>query len=553
MTPQIISAPAATKQPPALTFGGLLRANAARVGDRPAIVFEGATQSWNELDAVVDRYARALLAYDVCRGSMIAVHSANRPEWLFLAMGCARIGATLAPLNTFHRDAEIGQQMAHSEPELLFVVDGVRRNEYTSMWLRLLPELAGGAAQRFARFPSLRGVIQLRGEALAGVPTLDAWLQGGDSITAADFALAQAAVQPTDDLYILYTSGSTGLPKGVRMAQGDCIANDFNLGERQGLTEFDSTWIATPMFYGLATINAIPAIWSHGGGIVLEEIFEAGESLKTIERDRPTTYVSLANMTRALYQHPDRPRRDISSLKKGIAGFSTDDLRMAIEGLGITHCCAMYGLTETYGNCFITDWRDSLEVRTTSQGKLLEDWSYRIVDDEGRPTAAGELGLLEVKGHVTPGYLRNEEANAQAFTADGFFITGDLVSVNEEGRLRFHSRMKEILKVGGVNVSPAEVEYVIDLHPDVVECHVVGLPDATKGEVVAAFVDPGGSALTEEAVKSFVSANAARFKVPYHVFLRRSDELPRVASGKVPKYQLREYALKILAEQGAQR
>ena len=553
MTPQIISAPPATKRPSALTFGGLLRANAARVGDRPAIVFEGATQSWNEFDAAVDRYARALLASGARRGSMIAVHSANRPEWLFLAMGCARIGATLAPLNTFHRDAEIGQQMAHSEPELLFVVDSVRRNEYTSMWLRLLPELAGGATERFARFPSLRGVIQLRGEALAGVPTLDAWLQRGESVTAADFAATQAAVQPTDDLYILYTSGSTGLPKGVRMAQGDCIANDFNLGERQGLTEFDSTWIATPMFYGLATINAIPAIWSHGGGIVLEEIFEAGESLKTIERDRPTTYVSLANMTRALYPHPDRPRRDISSLKKGIAGFSTDDLKMAIEGLGITHCCAMYGLTETYGNCFITDWRDSLEVRTTTQGKLLEDWSYRIVDDEGRPTAAGELGLLEVKGHVTPGYLRNEEASAQAFTADGFFSTGDLVRVDEAGRLRFHSRKKEILKVGGVNVSPAEVEYVIDMHPDVVECHVVGLPDATMGEVIAAFVDPGGSALTEEAVKAFVLANAARFKVPYHVFLRRSDELPRVASGKVPKYQLREYALKILAEQGVQR
>jgi fatty-acyl-CoA synthase len=258
-------------------------------------------------------------------------------------------------------------------------------------------------------------------------------------------------------------------------------------------------------------------------------------------------------MTRALHQHPDRPKRDISSLKKGIAGFSTDDLKLAIEGLGITHCCAMYGLTETYGNCFITDWRDSVEVRTTTQGKLLEDWSYRIVDDDGQPVAAGEHGLLEVQGHVTPGYLRNDEANAQAFTADGFFRTGDLVRVGEDGRLRFHSRKKEILKVGGVNVSPAEVEYVIDLHPDVVECHVVGLPDATKGEVIAAFVDPGGSGLTEEAVKTFVSANAARFKVPYYVFLRRSDELPRVASGKVPKYQLREFALKILAEQGAQR
>lgn len=540
-----------TKRPPAYTYGGLLRANAARVGGRAALTFEDQTTTWCELDATTDRYARALLAAGVKRGDMVAIHCANRPEWLYVAMGCARIGARLGPLNTFHRDAEITQQMQHSSPVLLLLVDRIKRNDYRPMWERLLPELAAGGApqaRRFGLFPSLRQVVQLRGELVPGARALSDWLCAGDGVDAAALVGAEAAVQPTDDLFVMYTSGSTGVPKGVRMIHRDIMGNDFNIGERQGLTEEDVTWIATPMFYGLSTINAIPAIWTHGGGILLQETFDAGEALALIEKHRPTTYVGLANMTRALYFHPDRPHRDISSLKKGIAGFSTEDLKLAIEGLGITHCCSMYGLTETYGNCFITEATDSVEVRTTTQGKVLDGWEFRIVDDAGRPTPQGELGLLEVRGAATPGYLDNDEANREAFTEDGFFRTGDIVRQGHDERLRFSARKKEILKIGGVNIAPIEVENIIGLHPHVEECHVVGVPDPDKGELMAAFVDVGTTSTSEVDIKEFVAQNAARFKVPHHVFLRRAAELPRVASGKVPKFMLRDEAIRILRE-----
>lgn len=538
----------ATRMPPALTFGGLLRANARDHGARPAILFEGETITWAQLDAAADRYARALLAAGVGHGDMVSIHAANRPEWLYIAMGCARIGAILSPLNTFHLDDEIAQQLGHSEAKLLFVVERIRRKTYGEMWQRLLPELGGTGASSFARFPYLSQVVQLMGQGQPGATGMVEWLAAGQSVSDAALAAAEARVAPGDVLYIMYTSGSTGIPKGVQLCHGDALVNDFLIGERQGLTEQDCTWIATPMFYGLATINAIPAIWTHGGSILLQEIFEPGEALEAIEKYRPTTYVSLANMTRALYQHPDLAKRDISSLKKGIAGFSTEDLRIVIEGLGVTHCCAMYGLTETYGNCFITHWQDSFEVRTTSSGHLLEGWEYRVVDEEDNPVQPGELGLMEVRGRATPGYLRNPQANAEAFCADGFFRTGDLVKIDADGRLHFHGRKKEILKVAGVNVSPAEVEKVLEAHPAVAECHVIGIPDDVKGELIAAFVDPGSAPLTEEEVREFVAARAARFKVPAYVFFMAKEDLPRLASGKVPKYQLREVAKRLLAE-----
>ncbi len=532
---------------PASTYGALLAENARRFPGRPAILFEDRTYTWKSLDEICSRWARALIAGGIGRGDIVAVHAANRPEWLILAMACGRIGAVLAPLNTFHRDDEIAYQLAHSQASLLFVVERIRRNSYDQMWQRLLPEMNDGAVHS-SRFPHLKTVVQLHGTARPGVLPLKDWLAGAAAVSDSQLADAAAQVTPKDDIYMLYTSGSTALPKGVRLRHGHSIANTFNIGERQGLNETDVTWIATPLFYGLSTINAIPAVWSHGGSILLQETFNAGESLELIERARPTTFVGLGNMIRGLYHHPDRPHRDISSLRKGIAGFSPEDLRIAIHGLGIERCCAIYGLTESYGNCFVTEWTDPVEIRTTTQGLPLPGWEYRIVsiDDEDVEVEPGELGTIHIRGYVTPGYFRNDDANADAFTDDGFFRTGDLGRVGSDGRFRFHSRIKEMMKIGGVNVSPLEVEKLIEIHPDVAECHVVGISDEAKGEVIAAVVVPTTSALEASHIQEFVAERAARFKVPAHVLITSSDQLPRVASGKVPKYRLRREVLRML-------
>ena len=510
-------------QPPeARTWGGLVRELAARTPDAAAIAFEGRRISFRELDIETDRYASGLLAHGVRKGDVVSVLAGNRPEWLYAFLGTVRIGAVLAPLNTWYKDEELAYGLRHPGVKLLFAVDRFVKQDYTAMLGRIRN----------------------------GVPTLETVLPlDGELPSAPESALAEveAQVGPDDLCLLLYTSGSTASPKGVRLHHGAVIENCFNIGERMQLTADDRYWFGSPLFYGMSTTNALPACWTHGACVAFQEVFDAGVALEVIERERITAFCGVGNMTRAMLEHPDFSLRDLSSLEKGITGFSPEDKRLAIEGLGVRRCCSIYGLTETYGNCAVTDADDPLEVRLESQGFALPGWELKVVDrDTEEELPWGDVGHLLVRGFTTTGYFGDPEATAAAFTDDGFFRTGDLCVIRTDGRMRWVARLKEMIKTGGINVSPREVEDLIDRHPDVRQVHVVGVPDPVKGEIVVAFVEPGLEGLDADAVRGFVAEHAASFKVPAHVLFRRDEELPRVASGKVPKYLLREEAIREL-------
>jgi len=512
------------RPPDARTWGGLVRELASRVPDAPAIAFEGRRISFRELDAEGDRYARALLAFGVGKDHTVSVLGGNRPEWLFAFIGTARIGAVLAPLNTWFRDEELEYGLRHSDVKALFTVERFLKHDYEAMLRRVRPGL-----------PSLEVVMPLDGDFPLAAET--------------ELAAAERAVGAGDMCLLLYTSGSTARPKGVRLHHGAMLENCFNIGERMRLTPSDRYWVGSPLFYGMATTNALPACWTHGACIVIQESFDAGVALELIEQERATAFCGLGNMTRALLEHPDFGRRDLSSLDKGITGFSPEDKRLAVVELGVRRCCSVYGLTETYGNCALTDADDPIEIRLSTQGLPLPGWELKVVDavtEEQLP--AGEVGHLLVRGYTTSGYFRDDDATAEAFDPDGFFRTGDLASVDVEGRMTWVARLKEVIKTGGINVSPREVEDLIDRHPGVRQVHVVGVPDAVRGEVVVAFVEPGSDGLDEDTLRRFVASQAAAFKVPTRVLFRRDDELPRLASGKVPKYRLREEAIRELGD-----
>ncbi len=235
------------------------------------------------------------------------------------------------------------------------------------------------------------------------------------------------------------------------------------------------------LFWSFGCANALLAVMTHGGTIVLQDALEPGAALALIERERCTVYYGTPNIALALAEHPDRARRDLSSLRTGAAIGPPPAMQMVMD-LGVREICNVYGLTETYGNCSVTDAHDPADIRRTTVGRPLPGMEIRIVDRETRrPLPTGEVGEILVRGYVTPGYYKDPEKNAAAFDTDGFLVTGDLGALGDDGRLRFRGRIKEMVKTGGINVAPLEVEEVLLGHPAVEQAYVVGLPDRAQG------------------------------------------------------------------------
>ena len=531
-------------RPKSRTLGDLLDEMAAVRPHAQALAFRHEQVSYAALQARVDEFARALLAVGVTRGDRVAILLPNRPEWVVAALAIAKIGGIVAAISTFSTARELGWTLEHSEAVALITVSAFRRRAYLDALHDLCPELAGSApgALRSERLPRLRTVVSMDGRRVDGAFQPEDFLALGTGVGTAALRESQRSVNPDDVCYILYTSGSTAMPKGVTLAHGGVIENGFNIGERQHLTPADRLWLAVPLFWSFGSANALPAILTHGGCAVLQQSFEPGEALELLERERCSVYYGMANMARAMLEHPDRSRRRLDSMRTGLTIGLAEDIEMTMEAVGARELCNVYGSTETYGNCAVTDAHDPLAWRLHTQGLPLPGMDIRVADPETRrPLPAGEIGELCVAGHVTPGYFRAPELDAAAFDGEGYFHTGDLGLVGDDGRVRFRGRLKEMIKTGGINVAPLEVEGVLLQHPDVKQAYVIGVPDRDKDEVVAAVLELREAATSDAgAIIAFCRERLASYKVPTRLVFRKAEEFPRTPTGKIHKPGLRE-------------
>ena len=520
------------------TAPALLEELAERHPETEFVVGGGRRLTYPGFRAEARRFARGLHALGVGRGDRVAILMGNRPEWLVANFAIYSLGAVMVSLNTWATGRELAWMLDHSETSVLVTVDRFLGQDYTG---------ALRAAAAAGGLPTLRHVVRIApdGRELPGGVSWGEVLGAGATVPESVVDASEAAVEPADVACILYTSGSTSTPKGVQLQHYALIENMWGIGERQHLRAGDRLWLAVSLFWGLGCENALFALMTHAGTIILQERFEAGEAIDLIEREGCTVVYATANMVRAIAEHPDcRPAR-LATLRTGVTIGTPEQVRLLAD-LGAREVCNVYGLTETYANCTVTDAHDPIEVRAASVGRPLPGFELAIEDPETRrPLPAGEIGEIKVRGYVTCGYYRAEDRNREAFDDEGWFLTGDLGYLDESGRLhsgRLRGRLKEMIKTGGINVAPVEVEEVLMSHPAVEQAYVVGVPDAERDEIVVAVVVPRGGpgAVDEAALRAHCGAALAAYKRPRHYRLVAAGDLPLTTTGKVKKLGMKD-------------
>ena len=526
--------------PNSRTLGEFLLEQAARYTDAPAVFCGDRIASYTALANRAARIAAALAARGIQRGDRVGLLLNNRLEWVETFFGAAMLGAEIVAFSTWSTRDELDYLIGDSGIAALVTLDSFSGQDFFFVLRALVPEADTPGTWQSARFPKLRHIVLLGENGGAG------WESYSDLLGHAPLAALPApgdGASAADDAIIIYTSGSSARPKSVPLPHYGIIENGFNIGERQGYTPADRVLLAPPLFWSYGSANAMSATLTHGAALVLQSKFEPGEALDLIERHRCTALYTLPAMTSAMTSHPKFHRDRTRSLRTGLTIGAPQDVIAAAEALGAAEICNVYGQTESHGNCCVTWHHWKLERRARCQGPPLPGVSIRIVDPEtGAIQPPDGAGLIEVRGYIMRGYIgASADQTADAITADGYFRTGDMGLMTADGDMQFIGRTTEMIKKGGINISPAEVEDVLMRHPDVAQAGVVGVPDALQGELLAAYVlaKPGATP-TRDKLIAHCRAQASRYKVPD--FIEFPESLPVTVTGKLLRRELKKIA-----------
>ena len=539
---------------PRLTWGHFLTDVAQRHGGRPAILSEGETTSYRELEARARRLARALVGAGVVKGARVAVHMANRTEWAEAAFAVGLIGGVLVPVNTFASRDEFDFILRHSDASLLLMQPDLRKHRFLDDLLADHPEVEAGEFGRLAclELPQLRGIACLGlDESRGAVLGWDALVARADAVDDALVDALCAQVEPSDDALIVYTSGTTSRPKGVVHLQRAGILQGRRFAELMRLDASDVVFTTYPFFWtaGIA-MSLIPTLAS-GARLVLQQVFEPGAALDLIEAERATAVHAWPHQQKALGEHPTAAQRDVASVRK--VDFSAPIAKLAGIAEDVYGAGASYGASETFTISSMIPCDAPIEQRNHTNGRPLPGMQLRIVDPEsGARLPAGTEGEIAVKG-VT--FMRGYQKVLPELylDADGFFRTQDGGSLDGDGYLHWSGRLSNLIKTGGANVSPVEIEEALERHPKVKVGIPVGVGHPTLGEVIVLCAVPvAGETLDEDEIRAFLRKRLAAYKIPKRVLEFRADELSYTGNQKIQVAPLVEAATRRLAEAHAE-
>lgn len=503
-------------------LSSLARELALRHSEHVALIGAGEQLTYGQLDQQATRWARSFLGHGFGPGTRIGLLAGNSPEWMAVAFGAWRAGATLVPISTFVTARELGEILAHADIDVLVLQPRLRHHDYLSL-LDELPSL-----------PALRAVVLLHTPRHPAYRTQAAWL------AEADATLALPQVNADDVAALLYTSGTTGTPKGVILAHGGLMATIDATVERGGLDQTDSLLSSLPLFWvaGLF-IRALPTLAS-GCALILLESFSPDAAIAALEEQRPTALHLRPPQVGQILTHPDFRADLLARIVKG--GGRSEWFAPHLEKARLI---TGYGMTEMSGYVTALHWRDPDKVRATQIGSPLPGVEIRIVDPDGNPCAAGQPGEIRVRG---PGLFRgyHKQPEGSGLDGGGFFCTGDLGSVDTAGVFHFVGRSKELLRVKGINVSPREVEAVLAAHPQVEAAYVVGVPDAGLDQQVVACIVPRGARPSESDLRELAAQALSSYKRPAHYLLLSRDEVPFGGTSKPQRSLLTQLAIQRL-------
>ena len=510
------------------TIPGILDEAASRFPERAAIVDDAGALSFGELRERSRRLARAVMAAGLRPGERFAIWAPNTPDWVLAALAGQQAGGVLVPLNTRFKGREAADIVRRAGVRLAFASGGFLGVDYAAIL----------AAQPC---PNLQRVVRMG--ASAGEQSLHHFAREGDSIAEADLDRRIGAVRSTDLSDILYTSGTTGAPKGAMTTHGQNIAVFEAWSEAVGLCGADRYLVVNPFFHSFGYKAGWLAALLRGATIYPETKFDAQRVLEQVQRHRITMLPGPPTLFQSLLAHPSTARANLSSLRCAVTGAAVVPVQLVRDmkrKLGFDEVYTAYGLTESSGVVSLCDRKDDFKTIASTCGRAMRGVEIRIANEGGEALPAGEPGEVWVRGfNVMRGYLDDPDATAAAITPDGWLRTGDIGVLDARGYLRITDRLKDMYITGGFNCYPAEIENLLLDHPDIAEVAVIGSPDERLGEVGHAFVvRAAGSEARPGELIEWALGRMANFKAPRRIsFL---DELPRNATGKVQKFKLRD-------------
>ncbi len=515
-----------------LTIPQLVKNAAAQFSMRSAIEDGDIHLTYAQLDQQREQAAKAFIAAGIQHGDRIAVWAPNIAEWIIASIGLQSIGAILVPINTRMKGAEAGYVLRASGAKLLLTVSGFLDLDYPAML-------------KNETLPDMQQMICLRGQSDLCISWQD-FLAKGETISDAEVAARTAQVKPVDVSDLIFTSGTTGNPKGVKTGHGQNIKVFAVWSELVGLTEQDRYLIVNPFFHSFGYKAGWLACLIRGTAILPMAVFDAAKILERIGKDKISVLPGPPTLYQTILAFPNLKDYDISNLRLAVTGAAAIPVSLIHQmrnEMGFKTVLTAYGLTESCGVVAMCRDGDDAEIIATTSGRAIPDVEVRCINEDGTEVARGEPGEIVVRGYnVMQGYFQNDEETAKAIDHEGWMHTGDIGVMDSNGYLKITDRMKDMFIVGGFNCYPAEIENMLASCDGVAQSAVIGIPDERMGEVAMAYIVPrAGSELTAEHIIGWCKQNMANYKVPRRVEI--VDAFPLNATGKVMKFVLRDKAI----------